>query len=345
MTAATTIEAIEEARETYPDEANREDVDRRNGIVRKDVVQEGEGLRKPLYNHQVTFHYEARRADDGTIFDSSRERGAPIQILLDQGRALPGVEAAILTMREKEKAVFEIDSAKAFGVAGCGKDVPPDTNVLFEIELLGFSEKEREMNDMNGEELLLLAQDSKTEGNRLLKMGRYDDALVCYKKGCEVMKQDQMKIMDDVMEIEFAIRLNMSLVFLHLQRYREAKDEAEVVLKRNKDNPKAKYRHALAQMGLGFLEEARTELFHLAKEDPKNKEIRATLEQCKLKLVESKKKENEMFGSMFNSATTGAPEPHTTPIIAEGQRESGSQGAEEKAVEIDETKIEDITEQ
>jgi len=287
----------EEVVNTHPDQADRERVDRQNGIISKEIITEGEGVGKPMANNEVTFHYVGR-LPDGTIFDSSHERGSPMVLVLDSRRALPGIEAALLTMRLNEKAVFEIE---AYGAAGCGKEVPPDTNVMFEIELLTFAEKERGLNELNGDELLLLAQDLKTEGNGLVGSKRYEEAVKVYRKGCEVMQQDPMKIMEDVMEIELAIRLNMALALLQLTRYGEAKEETEIVLKTHKDSPKAKYRHALANMGLGYLEEARTELLHLAKEEPRNKEIRASLEQCKLRLAESKKKDNEMFGSMFSS--------------------------------------------
>lgn len=82
----------------------------------------------------VAVHYTGK-LDDGSIFDSSRERG-PIQFVLGEGRVIPGFEKAIVGMTTGETKTAEIPAAEAYGdrrpemVVEFARDkVPADTEV------------------------------------------------------------------------------------------------------------------------------------------------------------------------------------------------------------------------
>jgi len=273
----------------------------KNGIITKTIIKEGAEGPKPRFDHQVTVHYVGK-LESGKVFDESRGRGQPMTVILNRGQLIPGFEAAIQTMRLNETASFLIHADKAYGSAGTGADIPPNSNLIFEIELLSFGEKERDLEDMNGDELMLFAQDQKNEGNKAIKEKKYEVAVIAYKKGIEAMKQDAVQAVADSNELESALNMNLALSYINLQEFGGARNACDEVLNLQPKHLKARFRKSLALSGLGMLEEARDIIYDLCVEEPKNKEFRATYEEIKKKLADHREKEKEIYGKMYASA-------------------------------------------
>ena len=83
----------------------------------------------------VSVHYTGTLTD-GTKFDSSRDRGQPIEFPLGVGRVIKGWDEGIGKMRVGDQAVFVIPSAIAYGPRGRGP-IPPDATLIFIVELVG----------------------------------------------------------------------------------------------------------------------------------------------------------------------------------------------------------------
>jgi len=98
-----------------------------------EVVVQGEGP-KPTASDQVTVHYEGQLLD-GTIFDSSYERGQEIQFALNQ--VIPGWTEGLQLMSPGAKYILYIPSQLAYGERGAGSDIPPNSTLIFTVELLG----------------------------------------------------------------------------------------------------------------------------------------------------------------------------------------------------------------
>jgi len=75
---------------------------------------------------------------DGTVFDSSIERGEPFPFPLGQGQVIKGWDEGIAMMKKGGKALFIIPSSIAYGDRGAGDLIPPYTPLLFEVELVNF---------------------------------------------------------------------------------------------------------------------------------------------------------------------------------------------------------------
>jgi peptidylprolyl isomerase len=84
---------------------------------------------------RVAVHYTGTLAD-GTVFDSSYERGQPIEFVLGQGMVIPGWEQGIALMREGGKATLIIPPQLAYGPQGSPPTIPPDATLTFEVELV-----------------------------------------------------------------------------------------------------------------------------------------------------------------------------------------------------------------
>lgn len=96
------------------------------------VVAAGKG-KTPLASDQVTVHYTGKLLD-GTVFDSSVERGQPASFGV--GQVIPGWTEALQLMHEGDKWLLYIPYALAYGERGAGGQIPPYATLVFEVELI-----------------------------------------------------------------------------------------------------------------------------------------------------------------------------------------------------------------
>ncbi|MCL2403211.1 MAG: FKBP-type peptidyl-prolyl cis-trans isomerase [Coriobacteriia bacterium] len=90
----------------------------------------------------VVAEYTGKLAADGEVFDSSAERGAPLEFVAGVGMMIPGFDDAVLGMELNEEKTVEIPSDQAYGSAGItdpqtgGYLIPPDSDLIFEIKVI-----------------------------------------------------------------------------------------------------------------------------------------------------------------------------------------------------------------
>jgi FKBP-type peptidyl-prolyl cis-trans isomerase len=98
------------------------------------VLKEGEGD-SPTLENTVKVHYEGKLLD-GTVFDSSVQRGEPIEFGV--GQVIKGWTEALQLMNVGSKYQLFIPSELAYGDRGAGGMITPGAMLTFEVELLGF---------------------------------------------------------------------------------------------------------------------------------------------------------------------------------------------------------------
>ncbi len=96
-------------------------------------TKKGKGS-SPVAGEKVKVHYKGMFLD-GTVFDSSFDRGDPIEFPLGQGQVIKGWDQGIGMMKTGEKAVLVIPSDIAYGPNGRGS-IPPYSTLVFEVELV-----------------------------------------------------------------------------------------------------------------------------------------------------------------------------------------------------------------
>lgn len=97
-----------------------------------EVLQEGTG-KQPVASDSVTVHYTGKLID-GTVFDSSVERGVPATFGVTQ--VIPGWVEALQLMKEGAKWRLFIPSQLAYGPQGAGNIIGPNSTLIFDVELI-----------------------------------------------------------------------------------------------------------------------------------------------------------------------------------------------------------------
>jgi FKBP-type peptidyl-prolyl cis-trans isomerase FklB len=122
-----------------------EDNGKREGVVttktglQYEVLKKAEGGAQPRIDDVVTVHYEGRLTD-GSVFDSSVERGSPID--LPVGGVIPGWVEGLQLMHVGDKFKLYIPSELAYGEQSPSPMIPPSSVLVFELELLAIKGKD-----------------------------------------------------------------------------------------------------------------------------------------------------------------------------------------------------------
>ncbi len=99
------------------------------------ILKEGQGA-KPSSTDRVTVHYHGTTID-GTVFDSSVDRGQPATFSV--GGVIAGWVEALQLMNVGSKYKLFIPSNLAYGERGAGGSIGPNETLIFEVELLSIN--------------------------------------------------------------------------------------------------------------------------------------------------------------------------------------------------------------
>lgn len=133
QTAARDAEVNQAAGEIFFEEnATRDEVVTLPSGLQYRIIEEGDGP-KPLASDNVVVHYTGMLLD-GTVFDSSVERGSPATLRLSQ--VIKGWKEGLQLMNVGSKYELFIPSQLAYGPKGSGGKIKPNQSLIFEVELL-----------------------------------------------------------------------------------------------------------------------------------------------------------------------------------------------------------------
>ena len=127
-----TAKNIEQAQAFLAENKKKEGVVTTESGLQYEVIKKGEG-KKPSATDQVKCHYEGTLLD-GTLFDSSVQRGEPAVFGVNQ--VIPGWVEALQLMSEGDKLKLYIPSELAYDAHGTGEMIPPHGALILEGELL-----------------------------------------------------------------------------------------------------------------------------------------------------------------------------------------------------------------
>ncbi|RMM88898.1 FKBP-type peptidyl-prolyl cis-trans isomerase 1 [Pseudomonas savastanoi pv. glycinea] len=94
----------------------------------------GEG-KEAVKGALITTHYTGT-LEDGTVFDSSHQRGKPFQCVIGTGRVIKGWDQGLMGMKVGGKRKLFVPAHLAYGDRTMGAHIKPGADLTFEIELL-----------------------------------------------------------------------------------------------------------------------------------------------------------------------------------------------------------------
>ncbi|MCL4405917.1 MAG: FKBP-type peptidyl-prolyl cis-trans isomerase [Patescibacteria group bacterium] len=98
-----------------------------------DIIKNGDG--PAIQNGDLATVNYIGRLKDGTVFDSSYDRGVPFQFKLGAGQVIKGWDMGVLGMKAGEKRQLVIPARFGYGSAGMGS-IPGGATLVFEVELM-----------------------------------------------------------------------------------------------------------------------------------------------------------------------------------------------------------------
>jgi len=104
--------------------------------VEVETIKPGDGS-SPTAGQKVKVHYTGTLTD-GTVFDSSRNKGRPFEFTLGAGQVIKGWDEGVAKMSKGEQAKLTCSPDYAYGPKGYPGVIPPNATLIFDVELLSF---------------------------------------------------------------------------------------------------------------------------------------------------------------------------------------------------------------
>lgn len=236
----------------------------------------------PENGQQLTVHYTGRLLD-GTVFDSSVNRGQPFQFILGQQQVIPMWDIGFASMKKGEKSILIGHSDLAYGDQGAPPNIPGESTLCFEVELIDFGDKPKEIFEMTSEEKIQHMLEYKEIAKKQYIDGKIDEAYMMFKKSLD-------HLCDESHDDKIHLLVNLSICASKLEQWQQSLQYSDQALKIDKNNIKALYRTAFSLFHLNELEDTIQLCKHILSIDNENNNVKILLQKSiqKNKIIQTK---------------------------------------------------------
>jgi peptidylprolyl isomerase len=280
----------------------------------------------PPSGFEVNAHYTGT-LEDGTKFDSSRDRGTVFKFTVGKGQVIKAWDIGFATMKRGEKAILKCRADYAYGDnPSPGSKIKPGDTLLFDVEMISFAPKKKEKWEMSEQEKFNEATKLKEHGTALFKAHQYIQAAEEYQEAATyldglVEKEDNAMSdsssekskpdMDEEDKIDpevvstllLSCHLNAAQAYLSSKRWTDSIACSNKALTIDEDNIKGLFRRGSARRCAGFMNEAKDDLMKVLKIDPSNVSAKKELVLLKESIKAARQKERVAFGGMFGKVS------------------------------------------
>mmetsp|Transcript_37440 Transcript_37440/g.42785 ORF Transcript_37440/g.42785 Transcript_37440/m.42785 type:complete len:116 (-) Transcript_37440:130-477(-) len=110
--------------------------------VEKKTIKPGDGVSYPEKGDTLQMTYIGKLKTNGQQFDSSFRKGRPFKFTIGIGQVIKGWDEGVAQMSLGETAELEITSDYGYGARGAGNVIPPNADLVFEVQLLAIQKSE-----------------------------------------------------------------------------------------------------------------------------------------------------------------------------------------------------------
>jgi len=110
------------------------------------ILKQGIGEQQVNSGDEITVHYTGYLTN-GTVFDSSVSRGTPFQLTIGVGQVIQGWDQGIIGMKVNEARRLLIPANLAYGNQGAGENIPPNSPLIFDVELISIDQSAEKLDD------------------------------------------------------------------------------------------------------------------------------------------------------------------------------------------------------
>mmetsp|Transcript_58432 Transcript_58432/g.114932 ORF Transcript_58432/g.114932 Transcript_58432/m.114932 type:complete len:315 (+) Transcript_58432:2-946(+) len=300
----------------------------KDGGLLKKILVEGTGDESPPQGSEVFVHYVGTLHEDGSKFDSSRDRGQKFQFDVGVGQVIRGWDVGICTMKKGEKAILRARSDYAYGDHGSPPKIPGKATLDFEVELFEWREKVKEPDDMTAEERSEFATKQKEAGTVAFKASDWAAAAEAYALGARYITFGQGEssgaghghshggrpcsghghggddeevppLGDEDKKLAIALLTNCAMARIKAGDHDLAKFDCSKALEFDPTNVKALFRRGTAKLALGEHDAAAEDADRVLELEPDNKDAERLRKQVDLEKRKAKQKEKAMCSKMF----------------------------------------------
>ncbi|NWV30945.1 FKBP6 isomerase, partial [Grantiella picta] len=225
------------------------------------------------------------------LFCSNGNSKCPRLMKLGKDITLWGLEIGLLSMTKGEAALFIISPEYAYGQRGCPPSIPPNTTVLFKVEVLDFIDSEEcdacfeltyeQQGRLPLEKVLKVAATEREFGNYFFYKQRFKLAKDRYKRALSILDRSSSSKTEQnqINSSKLLLFLNLSLTYLKLQCPDRALKYGELALEMDQGNAKALFRCGQACLYMRDYSKALDFLVRAQRILPFNRDINSELKK------------------------------------------------------------------
>eukprot|EP01123_Difflugia_compressa_P011155 TRINITY_DN4355_c0_g1_i1.p1 TRINITY_DN4355_c0_g1~~TRINITY_DN4355_c0_g1_i1.p1 ORF type:complete len:276 (-),score=75.46 TRINITY_DN4355_c0_g1_i1:112-861(-) len=226
-----------------------------------------------------------------------------------------GLQKALESMKNGEESIFKVKADHAYGSTGNKHyNIPPNTDICYHIHMVDFEKGKESWQLDSFDEKYSVSLRRKNEGNVLFEKGSLELAIQKYNKVIEMFKTESSLKEDEknkVKELKLTSYLNLAAVYIKLQKFKPAVENATHALQIDEKNIKGLWRRGVAEMNNGDWDNAKKDFDHALEIDPENKSVKTSYAQLKKKISSADKKDKQRYQNLFQRLAADEEEEKT----------------------------------